>query len=86
LIIGQSGSGFIQVMLRLLNFLGTRSVLQFFKISAGILGRAFRLFILCAEFIIFQPYENLAFFDVVTLFHADPGDRPVTFEFRLILW
>jgi len=49
-------------MLRLLNFLGTRSVLQFFKISAGIFCRAFRLFILGTEFIIFQTYQDLAFF------------------------
>ncbi len=37
LVVDQRGPGFIEIVLGLLNFLGTRSILQFFEISLGIL-------------------------------------------------
>ena len=72
LVVGQRGSGLIEIVLRLLNFLGTRSVLQLFKISPGVIGGALGLLVLGAEFVVFEAHQDLAFFDLVALFHADP--------------
>ena len=72
LVVDQRGPGFIEIVLGLLNFLGTRSVLQFFEISLGIRSRAAGLIVLGAEFVVFEAHQDLAFFDFVALFHADP--------------
>src|SRR6185369_3310092 len=72
LVIDQGGPGFLQIVLSLLNFLGTGSILQFFEISVGILGGAIRLFELSAEFIILQAHQDLAFLDLVALLYANP--------------
>ena len=72
LVIGQRRPGFIEIVLGLLNFLGTRSVLQFLEVSPGIRSRAAGLIVLGAEFVVFQAHQDLAFFDFVALFHADP--------------
>ena len=72
LVVGQRGAGFVEIVLGLLDFLGTRAVLQFLKISPGVLRRAARLLVLGAEFVVFEANQNLAFFNLVTFFDADP--------------
>src|SRR5580704_2847211 len=76
LVVDQRGPGFVKIVLSLLNFLGTRTVLQFFQIGARILGGAPGLFILGAEFVIFEADQDLIFFNLVSLFDADPLHSP----------
>ena len=72
LVIDQRGARFIQIVLRLLNFFRSRAVLQFIEIGPRIFDSAPGLFVGRAKFIVFQPHQDLAFFDLVAFFHADP--------------
>ena len=72
LVVGQRGPGLRKIVLRLLNFFGTGAVLQLLVIGARVLRCSVGLLILRTELIIFQTDQNLAFFDLVALLHANP--------------
>ena len=57
----------------LLHFFRPRSVLEFVQEALRALVRAPCLFVHGAEFLVFQPHQDLAFFHFVAFFDADPG-------------
>ena len=61
-----------EVVLRLLDLLRAGSIFQLLHIGASICDSAFRLLVLCSEFFVLQTNQYLTFFDLVTLFDADP--------------
>ena len=72
-------------MFRLLDFFRPRAVLQLQKLGPGAFRSACCLLVLRAELLIFQPDENLSFFDVVALLHANPGHAARDFGVGLYL-
>src|SRR5579862_3100251 len=63
-------------MLCLVDLLRTGAVFQFREICSGIVGCAFGLFILRAEFLIFKANQHLSLLDLVAFFDADPSYSP----------
>src|SRR5579863_3906395 len=53
--------------------------------SAGVLSGTLSLLVLGTEFIIFQTYQDLTFFNVVSFFHADPRDSAGHFGIQIDL-
>ena len=66
--------GFAQIVRCLLDFLGTRTMLQLLELRSSTIGRAARLVILCFELLIFQSNQHLTFLDLIALLDADPGN------------
>ena len=67
-------AGFGEIVVGLLNFFGTGSVLLFEKAGFGALVGSASLFVLGAVFVVFEADEYLTFFYFVAFFDADPSD------------
>jgi len=79
LVIDQSGTGLIQVVLCLLNFLRPRPVFEFIQIRARIIQGALCLVVSRAKLLILKPHQNLTLFNLISFFNTDPGEPPRDF-------
>src|SRR5438445_11880239 len=72
-VVRRGSTGLSQVVLRLLDFLGTGAILKLLQPLFVTLHCASGLLVLRAKFLIFYAYHYLAFLQLVAFFGTNPG-------------